>query len=269
MTNQKACLCFALPALICGVLLGYLVHPATPEPEQGKVAPTAAKPSRKAAATDDAALNRLRARIKELERQLADGKAQPVEAEEETPVQPEERPQNPFLRDGPPRMPTAAEMRAHMEELREKDPAKYAQMTNRFARWQKHHLQQVEDQLGILASVDTSRLTEKERQTHEALQNAIAKREELSALLDPQNEDMTEEQRKKISEEMHKLDQTLHQLGMSERNTLLNKTARSFGLSKANAKEMVETVKAIYQATSPSGRRHGGFGPPPGGPRRR
>ena len=269
MTNQKACLCFALPALICGVLLGYLVHPATPEPEQGKVAPTAAKPSRKAAATDDAALNRLRARIKELERQLADGKAQPVEAEEETPVQPEERPQNPFLRNGPPHMPTAAEMRANMEELREKDPAKYAQMTNRFARWQTHHLQQVEDRLGILASVDTSRLTEKERQTHEALQDAIAKREELRQLLNPQNEDVTEEQRKKTFEELRKLDQTLHQLETSERNTLLNKTARSFGLSKANAKEMVETVKAIYQATGSEGRRHGGFGPPPGGSRRR
>ena len=59
----------------------------------------------------------------------------------------------------------------------------------------------------------------------------------------------------------------MHQLETSERNTLLNKAARSFGLSKANAKDMVETVKAIYQATGSGGGRHGGFGgPPPGGP---
>ena len=71
MTNQKAFLCFALPALVCGALLGYLVRPAAPEPE-AESTPVAAKPSHKATATDEAALNRLRARIKELERQLAD-----------------------------------------------------------------------------------------------------------------------------------------------------------------------------------------------------
>lgn len=270
MTNQKACLCFALPALICGVLLGYLVHPATLEPEQEKAAPSAAKPSRKATATDDASLNRLRARIKDLERQLADKSAQPAEAAEETPVKPEERPPNPFLRNGPPHMPTAAEMRANMEELREKDPAKFVQMTNRFARWQEHRLRRTSDRLDILSSVDTSRLTEKERTTHEALQDAIVRREELRQLLNPQNENVTEEQRKKTFEELRELDQTMRQLEASERNTLLTKTARSFGLSKADAKEMTETVKAIFQATGGDHRHHGGPGePPPGGPGRR
>ena len=267
MTNQKAFLCFALPALVCGALLGYLVRPAAPDPEP-EDSPTAAKPSRKAAATDDAALNRLRARIKELERQLADKLAQSAEAAEETPVQPEDRPQNPFLRNGPPRMPTAAEMRANMEELREKDPAKYVQMTNRFARWQEHRLQRTNDRLEILASVDTSRLSGKERQTHEALQEAIVRREELRQMLNPQNADITEEQRKKTFEELRELDQKMRQLENSERNTLLTKTARSFGLSKENAKEMTETVKAIFQATGGDHRHHGGpGGPGPGGPR--
>ena len=267
MTTTKACICLALPALICGALLGYLVKPSAPVTEPQKKVPAADRPVRKA--PDDAELGRLRARIKELEGKLSDAVAKPVTKTEEPLPQPqEERPQNPFLRNGPPRMPTAAEMRANMEELREKDPAKYTQMTNRFARWQAHRLQRTNDRLDILASVDTSRLSEKELTTHEALQDAIVKREELRQLLNPQNEDMTEEERKKAFEELRKLDQTMHQLETSERNTLLNKTARSFGLSKANAKEMVETVKAIYQATSGGGR-HGGFGgpPPPGGPR--
>ena len=249
MTNQKACLCFALPALLCGALLGYLVRPATPGPQQESTAPTAAKPSHKAAATDEAALNRLRARIKELERQLAEKSSQPAEVAEETPVEPEERPQNPFLRNGPPHMPTAAEMRANMEELREKDPAKYVQMTNRFARWQEHRLQRTNDRLDILAAVDTSRLTAKELQTHEALQDAIVRREELRQMLNPQNADITEKKNKKAFEELRELDQKMRQLENSERNTLLTKTARSFGLSKEDAKEMTETVKAIYDAT--------------------
>ena len=269
MTNQKACLCFALPALICGALLGYLVHPTALEPESEDTTPATTRLSRKG--TDDAMIARLRARIKELEKLLVDAKALPDEtAEAETPAKAEERPQNPFLRNGPPRMPTAAEMRANMEELREKDPAKYAQMTNRFARWQEHRLQRTNERLDILASVDTSRLSEKERKTHEALQEAIVRREELRQMLNPQNEDMTEDQRKKTFEELHKLEQQMHDLETRERNTLLTKTARSFGLSSANAKEMTESIKAIYQATGGDGHRHGGSGgPPPGGRRGR
>ncbi len=263
MTTTKASICFALPALLCGALLGYFVHSAVPESEPEQASPTAVRHPRKT--TDDAELGRLRARIKSLERQLADATAMAGEAPTEEPAgdaaKPDERRQNPFLRNGPPHMPTAAEMRAHMEELREKDPERYAQMTNRFARWQEHRLQRTNDRLDILASVDTSRLTAKELQTHEALQDAIVKREELRQLLNPQNEDVTEEQRKATFEELRKLDETMRQLETRERNTLLTKTARSFGVSAANAKEMTETIKAIYDATG-----GGHHGPPHGGP---
>ena len=256
-------------ALLVGVLLGYFVPQLTataPEPEAKAGKTTEKRRDRnKQQADHDADLNRLRARIKDLERQLADATSKAAESDDETPVKPEERPQNPFLRDGPPRMPTAAEMRANMEELREKDPAKYAQMTNRFARWQEHRLQRTNNRLEILASVDTSRLNAKERQTHEALQDAIVKREELRQRLNPQNEDVTEEQRKATFEELRKLDETMRQLETSERNTLLTKTARSFGVSAANAKEMTETIKAIYDATGGGGH-HGPPGGGPGGP---
>ncbi len=264
--NTRSILVVAVPALLAGALLGHFVPaffssaPETAEEEkkpEKRSARTRTQPSRE----HDADLNRLRARIKELERQLADATGKDAEADDETPVKPEERPQNPFLRDGPPRMPTAAEMRANMEELREKDPAKYAQMTNRFARWQEHRLQRTNNRLEILAAVDTSRLNAKERQTHEALQDAIVKREELRQQLNPQNEDMTEEQRRATFEELRKLDDTMRQLETRERNTLLTKTARSFGVSAANAKEMTETIKAIYEATGGGGH-HG----PPGGP---
>lgn len=264
MTTAKASLCLALPALICGALLGYLVKPSAPAAEPQETAPAASRPSKRASDTEIA---NLRARIRELERKLADATATPVAETEELPQQQEERSQNPFLRNGPPHMPTAAEMRANMEELREKDPERYAQMTNRFARWQEHRLKRTNDRLDILASVDTSRLSEKELKTHEALQDAIVRREELRQMLNPQNEDVTEEQRKKTFEELRQLDQKMHQLETSERNTLLHKTARSYGLSNANAKEMTEAIKAIYDATGGGGGRHGGFGgPPPGGP---
>ncbi len=263
--NARSILVVAVPALLAGALLGHFVptffsRASEPAEEEKTPEKRSARTRTQTSREHDADLNRLRARIKQLERQLAEQDT--AASDDEAPVKPEERPQNPFLRDGPPRMPTAAEMRANMEELREKDPVKYAQMTNRFARWQEHRLQRTNNRLEILASVDTSRLNEKERQTHEALQDAIVKREELRQLLNPQNEDVTEEQRRATFEELRKLDETMRQLETRERNTLLTKTARSFGVSAANAKEMTEAIKAIYDATG-----GGHHGPPgPGGP---
>ena len=252
---------------VVGALLGHFVprliageqKPAAKEEKTTEKHATRARQQQSQGQAAD--LNRLRARIHELESQLAAANAKSSETAEEKVVAQEERPQNPFLRNGPPRMPTAAEMRANMEELREKDPAKYAQMTNNFARWHEHRLRRTNDRLDILASVDTSRLSPKERQTHEALQEAIVKREELRQLLNPQNEEVTEEQRKAAMEELRKLDHTMRELETSGRNTLLTKTARSFGVSSDNATELVDTIKAIYEATS--GNRHG---PPFGGP---
>lgn len=263
MTTRKT-LAIALPAaLLCGALLGYHIRPARPAPLQEAEKPA---PRAHAAAPDEAAIDRLRGRIRALERQLAAATASNAVAQAEEPAPEPERPRNPFLRNGPPHMPTAAEMRAHMEELRTVDPERYAQMTNRFARWREHRLKRTSDRLDILASVDTSRLSEKERQTHDALQEAIARREELQALLNPQNEDITEEQRRKTFEELRELGHKMRQLEKEERNTLLTKTARSFGLSKADAQEMAETVKAIYNATGAGDHRNG---PPFGGHERR
>ena len=263
--KARSTIIVAVAALLVGVLLGYYVPQliaTAPQQETKAEKPTEKRRDRNRQSSDhDADLNRLRARIKQLERQLADETGKDAESSNEPPFKPEERPQNPFLRNGPPHMPTAAEMRANMEELREKDPAKYAQMTNNFARWQEHRLQRTNDRLNILASVDTSRLNAKERQIHEALQDAIVKREELRQMVSPQNEDVTEEQRRATFEELRKLDQTMRQLETSERNTLLTKTARSYGVSAANAKEMTETIKAIYDATG-----GGHHGPPHGGP---
>ena len=265
--NTRSAIAVAVPALLAGALLGYFIPPLfssaqAPAAKEEKSSEKRTSRGRHQSPQNHVAdLERLRARIRELEEQLAAANDRTGESAEEKIADQEARPQNPFLRNGPPHMSTAAEMRANMEELREKDPARYAQMTNNFARWQEHRLKRTNDRLDILASVDTSRLNAKERQTHEALQDAIVKREELRQMLNPQNEDVTEEQRRATFEELRKLDQTMRQLETSERNTLLTKTARSFGVSSANAKEMVETIKAIYDATG-----GGHHGPPHGGP---
>ena len=155
------------------------------------------------------------------------------------------------------RMPTAAEMRANMEALREKDPARYAQMTNRIARVQEQRLQRTNNRLKTLATFDTSSFTAEERQTHDALRIAIVKREELYKRINPQNKDVTEEQRTAAFQELRDLDTEIRRLEMSERNTLLLNMARSFGLSVEKAKVMLENIKTIDEATNGGNYRSG------------
>ena len=115
------------------------------------------------------------------------------------------------------------EMRTNMEALRENDPARYALMTNNIARFTERRKERTKDLLDALATVNTSRFTPEELRTHMALMSAISKREALLRQLNPRNEDVTESQRKAAFEELRKLDQVIHQLKSSERNTLLAK----------------------------------------------
>ncbi len=262
MTIKKAMFCHAVPALIAGVAIGYAIHPA---PSDEKPAAAAERPApRVKNASDESSLNRLRARIRELERQLAEASARQTETRAAEPAaEPVSGgPANPFLRGERPRMPTAAEMRANMEELRKADPGRYTQMTNRFAHWQAHRLQRAANRLDILASVNTSGMSDREREVHNQLQDLIARKEELREMLNPQNEDATEDQRKAAFDELRRLEHEMYKLESSERDTLLAQTAASLGLSGSDASEMVETVKAIYQATQSTGHRglHGGPG---------
>ncbi len=265
--NARTIVSVAVPALLCGALLGYFIRTSTPATET-PTAP-AERPTKKAAkSTDDAALNRLRKRIQDLERQLAEKSAPPATAEAvpET-TTPPSSPEARGERRGP---PSPEEMRAHMEEMRKNDPERYAHMTNRFARMRARQLSSAQNKLDILSSVDLDRLSPKQRMLHDQYQNLIARQEELRsmAFAAPDDASVTDEQRQAAHEELRKNGRELHALAQTERQILLDQTAQSFGIKGDAAKELVETVKAVYQATdSWGGGRGGGGPPPPGGPR--
>lgn len=263
MTGGRATL-IAAAALVCGAAAGWFLKP---DAARGAPAPER-RAARKAApaGTTDADVKRLRARVKDLEKRLAEaarpaGAAAPPETAAEEPAAP--RPDNPFLRERPRRPPTAAEMRAHLAELRAADPERYAQMTNGFAKMRSRMLTRTANRLDILASVDVSGMSDEERAVHDRLQDLIARREELGETLNPQNEDASEEERQKAFQEMRDLHRQMRALEEAERTTLLKQTASAFGLTGADAGELVDTVTAIYEATQGGG---GHGGPPPGGP---
>lgn len=257
--NFKQSLIVALPALMCGALLGFLAAPTTaPAPIEEETAETAEapKPARQAKpATDDAALNRLRQRVKELERQLA---ARSTETAE--PIEPgTNRPPEVARREGPP------DFRNRMEDMRVNDPERYTQMTNRFASWRASHIQRVQDRLNLLASMDTSRMSPKQREDHLRYQELVARQTELGDQLRPGGAELSGDERRQMHQQLQQISHELNRLGDVERNTLLQQTALSFGLKGKNAAEAVETIKAVFQATE-SGWGGPGGGRGPGGP---
>jgi hypothetical protein len=93
-------------------------------------------------------------------------------------------------------------------------------------------------------------------------------------MMDISNDSTTAAQREKARQEMHGLMGQLHAAERTERDMLLHQAARNLGCKGSVAKELVETVKTIYDATQSwgggGGRRHGGGGgrPPPPPPQR-
>ena len=249
-------------ALVGGVAIGWVVRPSDQAPSGERTAPKKAERASKRVEDvgADSARDALRRRVKELEREIAALRAERA-APQEAPSNNAERVEAP-RRQGP---PTAAEFRARMEEMREKNPEQYAQMTNRMASFRAFGLRRAANRLETLASVDTSRMTKKELAVHEKLQDVIAREQELHDIARPDNANTTDEDRQAAWKELRELHEQKNELERAERNTLLAKAAESYGVKGAEAKELVETVKAVYEATQ-SG--WGGGPPHRGGGRR-
>ena len=259
-------LCIAIGAFACGMVIGHMTCTKTDTNDSATMDDLATP--RKRSAIRDADAHLLRKRIRELERQLNSMKAAQqadTKLTQNTGQTSNDSPTEQAIdRNVPTQPPTAADMKARMEELRKSDPQRYAQMTNRFARMRSWRRNRMQYQLDILGSVDLSRLSRSEREVHDQYQEAVSRREELREMLNPQNEEITEEQRRELFNEMRELDRLTMELAESERNTLLMQAARDLGATGQEASDFIETISAIYEATQV----RGGPRPPRGGPPR-
>ena len=266
--GARSLLVIAVPALLAGAALGYFVprlFSRAPEPveetEEAKVPEK--RPARpQPAQGTDAELRRLRAlnrelhaKIEDLERQLAE---QGTAAAEEPIEQPATNHAEGRRRFGPPTF-------AELEEMRQNNPERYVQETNRIAQFRAGWQGQLQNQFDILASADTTHMTAKQRQVHEDYVNLLARIDELGEQLNPLA-DIPEEQRRAAGQEMRETWRQLHELQRLERDTLLTQTANALGFRGRKAQEVVEGIKQVYEATGggPWGR-GGGRGRGPGG----
>ena len=205
----------------------------------------------------EADLNRLRARIKQLERQLAE---QDAAASEEPVEQLATNRVEGSRRFGPPTF-------AELEDMRKNDPERYVQTTNRIAQFRAGWQERLQNQFDILERADTAHMTEKQRKVHEDYKKLLVRIDELREQLNPLA-DVPEEQRRAAVQEMREAWHQLHELQLIERDTLLTQTVNSLGYKGEDAKIVVDGIKAVYEATgggslrgSRSLRGHRGQGP--------
>ena len=241
-------------ALIAGVAAGYFLRGDSAAPKAAEAA-SPAKVERRGRIADagDAASNAaLRKRVAELERLLAEREAQPVTAEAVT----EEAVKAPEKADNRWRPPS-------LKNLKESDPARYAQITNRMAQHRQRQLRRAQGKLEFLESIDTSGMSAAAKRTHARLQELLAQREEMRT--NPEDfESLTEEERRSRFEEMRELDRELRSVNAAERRNLFSETAKSLGLSGEDASALTSTIDQILDATDANGGHMRGE-PPPGG----
>ena len=221
----------AAAAFALGASASLMVADGKPEPEAVE-AGVVKKPERKLRNKgNDASAAALRARIKDLESRLQNASVTASVAKADQPKAESPRDRGDWL-----------------ERIKKESPERYQQMTNRMARFRSEQLDRTVGRLDMLASVDVAGWSEKDRKVHEEYQELLAKREELMEMASPQNANA--EERRAAFAEMRGLFGRLHQLGQAERDILMRKTAGDFGLTGADAKALVESVKAVYDVTS-------------------
>ena len=249
---------FIAVALLAGVAIGYFVKDE-PIPEEEPKAETAVKKPL-ADKGEEASVKALRHRIAELEKALAEKDEKSEVAISNAVAE--------AAKHRPPE-PPHGNWRERMEEMKKNDPERYTQMTNRFAQWRRSRSERARSKIDFLSSIDTSHMSASAKKTHNALQELIAKREEIEEQL--QQPELTDDQRHSLMEQLHNMRRQIQQLNGEERMNLINEVANSLGFEGETALEVASTLEDVIQLTNdgfepPHGRQGGEPpGPPPGG----
>lgn len=246
---------FIAAALFAGVAIGYFVKDEPIPAEAPKVEEKAKKPV--ADKGDEASVKALRHRITELEKLLAekDGKSEIAISNAVAEA----------VKARPP-VPPPQNWRERMEEMRKNNPEEYARRTNWWAQVRRSRAERARNKIDFLSSIDTSRMSAGARKTHDALQELLARREEVEAQLQAPN--LSDEERDKLMGELHSSRHELMRLNGEERRNLIDETARNMGFEGEDAKEISATIREVIEVTDSGwgGPHHGGHhgGPRPG-----
>lgn len=226
---------FIAVALLVGVAIGYFVkdEPVAAN-EPAKVEETVKKPV--ADKGDEAIVSSLRQEIVRLKKALSEKDGRNAETISNA-VEKARQSQPPRFRN----------QREWLENLKKNEPERYVQVTNNMAQWRQQRYDRARSRIEFLSSLDVSCMSASARKTHADLQELIARREELEEQL--HDEELTDEQRRALGEELGKTHQELQRLNDEERDNLLEEAARSLGLGAEDSKAFAETIQDVIDAT--------------------
>lgn len=191
---------------------------------------------------DDASVKALRARIRDLERQLAERqtRSETTKAEVATPAgEATQSERSHQRREG---------FRERMERMKKEDPKRYEEMTKRFESFRKAFAERQQARQEFLSSVDVSRMSASDKKVHNDYQELLAHRDELMEQM--HDEGVSDDQRRAIGTELHETMGQLNALGEQERSNLLRQTIESLGFQGDEVGEITATINDVFDVTS-------------------
>ncbi len=260
--NKSTTLTLQVLALLFIAGAGYAVGRFTTTPQIEVLSESTTQTVTVKDADDAAALVRALSEIEALKAEKSRLEEQ-LESEDEEidpgPIRPIEEAEEPARR--------RQSWRERMEELREKDPERYAEEMERRANFAKIMEQARSERVNFLDSIDTSLLSEEAQAVHERFITAIARQGQLQSEI-MAAVDAGEQPPEELRSQMHDVFQEIHETRDIERSSLLDAIAISMGLEGNDVEDFTVLVNEVFNATS--GRMmNSGRGPMGGGRGRR
>lgn len=245
-------------ALLAGAAIGYCVAPREALPPAADGVAEAKAPAPIPDGGAEASVKALRERVKSLERELAElrgaGSAAAELEEAAEAGRDEARVEGP--RNG------AERFRAEMERLKQEEPERYRQIVTNIENFRRRAAEHRQAKIDYLSTIDTTEMSEPAKAVHEMLKAALARRTALDAELGA--EDLSDERREELMGQLRDAEHEIRRLNRAERANLLGSVAAAVGMEGDAAKEFVEAVSDVIEATDSGFGGH--HGPPPPGP---
>lgn len=227
-----------------------------PEPPQAREVVRVTRTAGPAVTVRDEALVRetetLRSRVAELERALAARDVAPAAVAVSKPA----------TNAAPARAgrPGGESWEQRMERMRREEPERYAEMQKRREEFRQRMEQRARERVDFLDAIDVAGMNDAQRENHEKLLALVARANELGMQL-MQGGGGRGEEGEALRREMGETMATLSTLYETERDYLLEATAKAAGYDGEDVKAFTEHIRHIMENTSlmPGfGRRHGG-----------
>ena len=140
--------------------------------------------------------------------------------------------------------------------MRTENPEQYAEMTNRFARFRQNQTEQAQRRLDFFEALDTSRMSDGDREHTENLKNLIVQREELaSRMADP---NLTGEERQQIGQQLGQMQGAIRQENAQVREILFKQFGEDLGYQGEEVGAFAHYMGNIVEMTADTGRGPGG-----------